>query len=211
MSILNSDEYSEISEQLIFIKNQKKQIKDKITHLNDQLNNLEIDEYLLNIKSESPKLIFTGKNIGKYRYISEMVYIDHLKLYLYPVWLQIECTYPKWSRDYLSINLVQYYDYLEGVGYECLIDGLVSGLGCSYETAKNIIIDENLNIPPTFIFDCNIGSNFIIDFDSGIPVSRGEVSKQSYHLTVTDDENMVSNIAKIKYILILPRYFSDQN
>jgi hypothetical protein len=204
MNTLQSDDLIKTNNDILAVKRKKCKIKDEIEKLKNKYEDLDLTEYLLNLKLISPVIIFTDKNAGKYRYISHPVHLSDLKISLYPLWIQLECTYPEWSNDFLSMNLVNYSDYKTGTGFECLTDAVVEGLKCSYKFARELIINNNLSIPITLILDCNMGSNVLIDFDKGMKISKTECKKHNYHISITTDENMVSNIAKIKYILVVP-------
>jgi hypothetical protein len=210
MNILQPDDFIKTMEDISEISKEKQEIKDEIERLKKDLSNLDSREYLLNLKLKSPIIIFTDKSLGKYRFISHPLHFTDLKVSLYPLWIPIECTYPEWSNDFLSVNLVNYKDYKYGTGLECLVDALVKSLRCSYKFARELIINGKLNIPITLIFDCNIGSNILIDFNKGMKINKQEFNKHDYHMSITTDDNMMSNIAKIKYILVVPLSYSSQ-
>ncbi len=210
MNILQPDDYTKIREDILVITREKQEIKDEIERLKKDLEILDVQEYLLNLKLKSPVIIFPDKSLGKYRFLSKPIHLTDLQVSLFPVWIQLECTYPEWSNDFLSVNLINYNDYKVGTGFECLIDGLVKSLNCSYKYARNLIVNGMLYLPTTIIFDCNIGSNILIDFERCMYISKRECNKYEYYMNITTDDIMVSNIAKIKYILVLPLSYSSQ-
>lgn len=211
MSLLISDEYNRTLDKIEEILTEKDNILDEMEQLKTNLDQLELNEYLLTLKLDSPLIICsTDDKIKKYKYISKPVHILDLGLSLYPLWIQMECTYPEWSNDFMSINLINYKDYQTGTGFECLIDSITEGLNCSYRFAQNLILDENLTIPITFIYKCVLGSNLLIDYNNGLKISNYECDKHKYHITCTTDENMVSNTVKIKYVLMIPFNYSNQ-
>ena len=181
---------------------------DKIKELKEKLEDLELSEYLLNLKIDCPKIVCSNDDMKKYKYISKPIHLKHLELSLYPLWIQVECTYPEWSNDFLSINLIDYNTYKKGKGYEHLIDGISNGLNCSYKYAQTLIRSENLSLPLTFIHKIFLGSNLQIDFSTGTKITEAIQSKYEYHFISTIDSNMLLNTVKIKYILILPSNYS---
>lgn len=203
MNIADNSEYDEVMDMILESQEAQSDIRRKIRELENMLNEELLNEYLLKRKLESPLLIQSDLNMGKYKYITKPIYIKNLKMYLYPVWLNLECTYPIWSDDIMAINIVRYENRV-GKGLEILLEGLKKSLGLSYDECKKLINKGKIEIPLTIITNCRIGSDIKIDFNKGEHISYYEFKKRSYYLLCTDDNEMKINTVKIKYILLLP-------
>jgi len=197
-----------MEELLKSIKLNKKLICHDIEELKEKLKDLEVKEKLL--ESNPPVIVFSDNRVGKYRFISEPVVLEDLQLILYPIWIDLECIYPRWTTDFLAVSIVDYMHFKTGKGYECLIDGLVNGLACSYTTARKLIIEHELTVPITFTYNCVVGSNMNIDFSTNMEISDIELNKHRYQFRSSSDSDMVSNTMRVKYILILPQKYYEK-
>lgn len=210
MYVLTPNEYTETDDKIQVIIEKQAMIKEETTKLKEELQKAEVEEHLLRQKLNSPILVPTDEKIGKYRFLSEQLSLPELGITLCPVWLSTECTYPCWSKDFMSLNIVNYEDFDIGKGYEILIEGISKGLRSSYSDSIQMITDHKLYIPNTYHFNYVLDSNIRIDFSTGIPIKYHQHRNKKYHLSCSDDENMLLNTVKIKYILVLPYNYSSQ-
>jgi hypothetical protein len=195
--------YSDIQDQLDLNQNAQRSIKKDISELTIKLDQLKLEEYLLSHKLDSPTILRSDEYISQYRYLSEPVTISELGITLYPLWLKMECTYPKWSQDFRSINILEYTYFDSGKGYEILTDGLKFITGESYKTCRNFVKTNKLEIPSLYCYDYVLNSNIKIDFSQGEPLDYYKHRQNSYSLARSDDKNMVVNVAEIKFILLV--------
>ncbi len=210
ISELNSEEHNDTKEKIKEIQSARKIIQEEMEKLQKILDQSKLEEHLLNLKLVGPIIVTADESINKYKFISEPVTLEHLGIVLHPLWLKLECTYPKWSKDFMSVNIIQYDSSLEGKGCECLIDGLHDSLNWSYQKCRDIICDHELSVPITFIYNYTLDSNIKIDFSTGEKIKGNEFKRYQYYLSCSDDENMLFNSVKIKYILLLPLNYSSQ-
>ena len=181
--------------------NTQRKIEREIFMLQNLLAEKELEGYLLNVSLESPTIIPSDNKIGKYKYLTEPVSIDDLNIKLYPLWLSINCTHPKWSDDVMALNLIKNrYNHKEDI--EILIDGMSELFYCSYSDVRNVIINNELFIPNVYSSDFVLNTNIIIDYDKSEPIDKYEQEIKNYHLRHTTDEEMMINTAKIKFILV---------
>ena len=180
--------------------NQQKQekIKKAIEKLENLLQKTKITNFLLESSQKSPKLVVADRLLGKYQYLTERVIILKLQVTLFPVWLKIPCTHPKWSRDIMMVNLI--YEDTQ----EILIDGIYQTFQCSYFKARQLIEEYHLFIPIFCLVDYLVGTNIVVDYDRSEEISSSEHRKKKFCLrnSYHDDEMMI-NTAQVKFVLIV--------
>ncbi len=182
---------------------EQKYIEKRIDLLKDLLKEKKIEGYLLEAKRTGPQLLSTDARVGKYVYLTETLTLDKLKVSMYPVWLSIGCTHPKWSRDIMSINLIRSrYNY--GEEKEILTDGLVRDLGCSYEESRKLIKKHDIFIPTVYPTDYKLNTNIEINFGLSEQLEPYEHHNKEYHFEHTNDNNMMMSTARVKFIFVAP-------
>lgn len=196
--------------------NKQEKIKSKIFKLEVKLKELQVEEYLLHLSTKIPIIISCNDQIGKYKYLTcplslslsnpvnnisnpvNNVVNKVINMIIYPIWITMECTYPKWSRDINSLNIIRYKDFNTGKGYETLINTLSNTLNLSYNKARKMIKTHRLSIP--YIYE--IPNTCIIDFSQGKPIEYYQHKNNTYYLQYTDDKDMMMNTVKVKFFLI---------
>ena len=171
--------------------------------LQNLLKEKELEGYLLKVSTEGPTIIPTDNKIGKYKYLTEPLNLDDLNIKMYPIWLSINCTHPKWSHDVMAINLIK---NKPNEDMEILIDGMVDLFYCSYSNAKEVIINNELSIPNIYSNNYTVNSNIIMDYDKSEPINEYEQEIKNYHIRYTTDNEMMINTAKIKFLLVVPSF-----
>ena len=186
-------------------ENYKQQIKieREILLLQNLLKEKELEGYLLNVSVDGPTIIPTDNKIGKYKYLTEPLQLDELNIRMYPLWFDINCTHPKWSKDIMAVNLIKN-RYNNQEDMEILINGISEAFYCSYSKAREAIIDNDLSIPNLYSSDYIVNSNIIIDYDKSEPITKYEQDIKNYHIRYTTDDEMMINTAKVKFILVVP-------
>ena len=180
--------------------NQQKQdkIKRTIQKLENVLQKTKITGFLLESSQKGPKLIVADRLLGKYQYLTERVIIPKLQVTLFPIWLDIPCTHPSWSKDIRMVNLI--YEDTQ----EILIDGIYRTFQCSYSKAVELITLYQLSLPIFCLVDYLVGTNIIVDFEASEEISASEHKKKRFCLrNVSDDQEMMINTARVKFILIV--------
>ena len=208
MNYVNPIIYDDIEEKIRLEKNIQADIQAKISKLEQQLTASRVKEHLLNLKSMGPVIVPSDDQIGKYKFLSQPLFLPSLGIKLYPLWISNECTYPKWSKDFTCLNIVDYEVFNHGKGYEVLIDGIQNSLYCTYSESQKFIKEHNLTIPRTYHFNYTLYSNIKIYYSKGVPIEYHQHKNKNYHICCSDDENMVLNTSQIKYILVLPSNYS---
>ena len=207
----NKSEYNNISEydsyretintQIKLQRERRKTIGHEIDKLKELLKNIQLDEYLLENKLYGPKLLAVNKELGKYRYLTEPLFIDNLNITLYPIWLSLKCVHPKWSQDVMSLNIISYSSDLLGE-QEILIDGLYH-LFNNYKKTKNFIEYNELTIPIFYPHEYIINSNIIINFNESTLLKSYQFENMNFISWNTSDSQMMVNVIKSKFILII--------
>ena len=164
----------------------------------------------MSLKLESPIIVPADDSMKKYRFLSEKLVLHDLGIVLHPLWLSLECTYPRWSKDFMSINIVNYGSYENGKGYEILIDGFYKILNCDYSKCRDIITENRLTIPVTLVFNHVLDSTLKINFSCGEKMTQNEHLKKKYYISCSDDEDMMLNTIKVKYILLVSVDYSTE-
>ena len=175
-------------------------IKGIIKDLQEIQVKLELNNYLLSLSNKTPIIVSCSDEMGKYRYLSEPIHLYDPGIIIYPFWVELECTYPAWSKDPTSFNIVKYDDFKKGKGYETLINSLVQTLEIDLSQARNFIRLNDLYLPMVWSYDLRLGSNLQVDFDKSYPVDE---YSGNFYMKFTDDANMVMNTIEVKYLLVI--------
>lgn len=192
-----------VEDQIKLNRDEQRKIEYEISTLKDLLKEKKLEEYLLNTKTKGPVLLPTDNHMGKYQFLTQVLTINKLDITIYPIWLSIGCTHPKWSNDIMSINLLR--SVTEDTDdMEVLIDGISKYLNMDYFEARKFIQKNELSIPVLYSTDYKLDSNLRINFDLSEPIEPYEHRNKNYHLKYTDDDNMMINTAEIKFILVVP-------
>lgn len=201
MDRLSSNELSEIQEQINKNQELQRNIQKEIQTLQYNLNQVKLEEQLMYFKIIGPHLVQANSSVSKYQYIYKSVSIPQIGISLFPVWLSLECTYPRWAKNINAINIVVCGNDHQ---YEVLIDGLHKSLGCAYEQCGDLVKTYNIKIPSTFITGKLSSDNVSIDFSKGSALDFDEHKRKNYYIINSEDDDMVINQVKIKYILSMP-------
>jgi len=192
-----------LEDQININHREQKKIESEIDRLRSLLKDKKIEGYLLETKKEGISLLTANDKIGKYKFLTQKLTLEKLKITMYPIWLSLRCTHPKWSTDILSLNLIKS-NYGESEYIEILIDGISKYLNCTFLDARKIIEDNDISIPFIYSNDYKLNSNLRINFNLSQPIDKCEHQKKVYYLKYSDDENMMINTANIKFILVVP-------
>ena len=195
-----------IEEQISINYNDQKKIKYEIDMLKELLIEKEIEGYLLQSKIKGISLLASDNNIGKYKFLTEKLKLPNLGITMYPLWLNMCCTYPKWSQDILSLNLICGDE--SGEETEILIDGFYNlskkhNLNWSYNKILKLIKKHDIIIPMFYCIDYKNNSNIQINFTLSEPIEIYEHNMKDYLIKYTNDDDMMINSVKIKFILII--------
>ena len=200
----------------IIIKNGEKRraLQEDIKKLENMISDLELKNSLLIFCMDTPCIIYSNNDIGKYKYLSRPLDINcgyDNNITLIPFWIKLECTYPEWSNDVTGINIIKNDINVAGKHFEILIDGLKEALGWDYRDIKNLIRNNNLSIPGLYTYDYVIGSNIKINYSDGIYLPFEKHLKNKYYMLTTDDTNMMINTVEVKLFLVLEISTKNQN
>lgn len=190
----------------------------EIHRLNETINDIEmrikskkLENLFLKYYLKSPTIIPADSSIEEYIYVSQPKVFYNFGIIMYPLWISVDCVYPKWSNEIPSVTIKSIYPLNNSSDLEILTDSISIAMNSSFEEARNFINTHCINVPNMYKSDYT-NNNIYVDFTKGENISMEELKhkfKSFNIICMKDDLHIMLNTARVKYFLILPIHKND--
>lgn len=199
---------SDICEKIEMLNNERRTIKEEIKKLRDKLEQNNFKNFLLELALGNPLITIANKKFKEYMYITQPVEIPSCDIKIYPVWVELECLYPPWSKSVRNTyfqSLRKHNDTdLEYINYI-----IKEGLSIDYNTSKRLNNQYEFKyIDPynsDFVLDDNVKLNWE-DYEV-IPINSRYIKRRKYisfHETLIDTKELYLCMSQVKFLLMIP-------
>jgi len=199
---------SDILTKIEILNKDRMYIKEEIKKLRDKLEQNNFKNFLLELALGNPLITIANKKFKEYMHITQPVEIPSCDIKIYPVWVELECLYPPWSkciRNTYFQSLTTYNETdLEYINYI-----IKKALSIDYITSKRINKQYDFKYYDPYNSDFVLDDNVKLNWEDYEIISNNcrYIKKRKYisfHKNLIDTKELYLCMAQVKLLLIIP-------
>ena len=180
-------------------------LKRKIRRYTQELNSEKVNRRLTLVKHQGPRIIGADELMSSYRFLDEALEIPHLGVTLYPLYVEMECTYPKWAQKVDALQLLPFKQSAKEM--EILVEAISNCLNISIDEAQAYISKHKLRVPRVLVGTYET-KNLDIDFSIGEPLENDyhQTDQSDDYSFGLDDDQIMKNRVTVRMLLVVPNH-----